>query len=191
MVCFRLRGITLLADFTAPALLCLLMLMQPQEAVLRLLGACILHESAHFFAAALTGRRPDTLRISASGLCLTLKQPALCPLPAYTAILLAGSGANLAAAAGFFAAGFPAAALVNLELGLFNLLPYRCTDGGTLLYLLLCRAAVRRSFRVQRVMCGISLLTSLLLAAAMLYCGAGSPALWAMLGYLSLSAAGA
>jgi len=188
MVRFRFCGITLLADFTAPALLCLMMLMQPQRAVLRLLSACILHETAHFLAAALTGRRPEALRISAVGLCLTLKQPALCPLPAYTVILLAGSAANLAAAAGFFAAGLRNPACVNLALGLFNLLPCRCTDGGTLLHLLLCRMTLRHRINPAQVMRGISLMTSLLLAAAMLHRGIGNLTLPAMLCFLTASA---
>ena len=188
MVRFRFCGITLLADFTAPALLCLMMLMQPQRAVLRVLSACILHETAHFLAAALTGRRPEALRISAFGLCLTLKQPALCPLPAYTVILLAGSAANLAAAAGFFAAGFRNPALVNLSLGLFNLLPYRCTDGGTLLHLLLCRMTLRRHVNAAQVMRGISLITSLVLAAVMLRRGIDHPLLPAALCCLTAAA---
>ncbi len=188
MVCIRLGGITLLADFTAPALLCLLMLIQPQSAVLRVLGACVLHESAHFLAAAITGRKPDTLRISAVGMRLTLKQPALCPLPAYACILLAGAAANLAAAFCCRIAGLHQAAAVQLSLGLFNLLPYRCTDGGTLLHLLAERAGAMQSRRVFRAMMHLpALFCSVLSAALLLHCGIRNLPLFAMLCYLTAS----
>ena len=49
-------------DFTAPALLGMLSLMLPREALLRTLTACLLHECAHLLAAAATGQKPRLLR---------------------------------------------------------------------------------------------------------------------------------
>ncbi len=188
MVCFRFRGITLAADFTAPALLALLMLMQPQSAVLRVLGACVLHESAHFAAAALTGQHPEMLRISATGMHLNLKQPALCPLPAYACILLAGAAANLAAAFWLCRLGLHRAAAVQLSIGLFNLLPYRCTDGGTLLHLLAERAELMHSRIPFRALLHLpAFLCSLLFAVLLLRSGVRNLPLWAMLCYLTVS----
>ena len=188
MVCLKIGGMTVAADFTAPALLALLALMQPQEDVLRMIAACVLHESAHFLAAALTCQKPDTLRISAAGMQLSLRKDALCPLSSLTAILLSGVCANLLAAACLFRAGFSAAAQANLSLGLFNLLPYSSTDGGTLLaafaeHLLL----TRHPDRIQPFLRRTALLTTVLLASAMCAAGIRNPSLWGMLAFMTFS----
>ena len=136
MVCFTVCGLKLAVDFTAPAMLALLSLMLPQEALLRTLAAALLHESAHLLVIALTGQKPERLRISAAGLCLHIQAAALCPARSFVLILCAGPAANLLAAAGLALCGFPESAAANLSLAVFNLLPFRCTDGGSLLHTL-------------------------------------------------------
>lgn len=188
MVQFRLAGLTLAVDFTAPALLALAALLLPQEMLLRTLAACLLHESAHFLALALTGQRPELLRISAAGLRLELRAAAICPLHKSILILAAGPAANFLAAALLYAAGVPEGGGANLALALFNLLPYRSTDGGTLLHLLLEHRFLESSpERPQQILRAISFLTTA--AAAELLCRAGirNPSLWAMLLFLLLS----
>lgn len=188
MVFLSFAGMTLAADFSAPALLALLLLTQPRAAVCTLLGACLLHESAHFLAIALAGQKPELLRISAAGLRLTLKQPALCPLSALVCILTAGAAANLIAAAALRFAGRNAAADVQLLLGLFNLLPCRCTDGGALLEALLQHVLLtRRGSLIQPAVTAVSLLTAAALALLLLAARVRSITLWGMLLLLTVS----
>lgn len=137
MVCFDLFGLRLALDFTAPALLALLSLYLSPAALLRTAAACILHESAHLLVIALTGQKPACLRISAAGLRLETNGTALIPLRYFAWILLAGPLANLLAAVGFARLGMPDSAAANLSLCCFNLLPFRSTDGGTLLHAIL------------------------------------------------------
>lgn len=189
MVIFQIAGMTAALDFTAPALLAFLLLTQPQTALLRMLAACILHESAHFFAIALTGQKPESLRISAAGLRLTLRQSALCPLPAFACILLAGAAANLSAACLLRTAGAGAAARVQLALGLFNLLPCRCTDGGTLAEAVLRQILLTRNAAlIQPLLTALSLLTAAAFGAVLLAAHCRSLPLWGMFCVLTVSA---
>ena len=188
MLCLMLLGMELAVDFTAPALLALLSAYLPRAALLQMLSACVLHESAHFLLIALTGQKPAQLRVSAAGLRLTMQRGALCPMGAFCAILLAGAAANLLAAAGFALAGLPDAAAANLSLALFNLLPYRSTDGGTLLLAALehrfCASAPELPQRIMRIICIFAaVLLSALLAAAKVR----SLSLWGMLLFMTLA----
>ena len=189
MVQFRLFGLTCAADFTAPALLALTALLLPQEMLLRTLAACLLHESAHFLALALTGQKPELLRISAAGLRLELRAAAICPLHSSILVLSAGPAANFLAAALFHALGHPEAAAANLALGLFNLLPYRSTDGGSLLYLLLEHRLLEHTpERPRQILRAVSFLTTAAAAGILFRAGIRNPSLWGMLLFLFLSA---
>lgn len=135
MVCFDLFGMRLAVDFTAPALLALLSLILPADALWQTAAACLLHECAHLLMIAALGQKPALLHLSAAGMRLETVGRAVMPLRLSAWILLAGPLANLAAAAGFALCGLREAAAAHLSLSLFNLLPFRSTDGGTLLYL--------------------------------------------------------
>lgn len=188
MVQFRLAGLTLAVDFTAPALLALTALLLPQEVLLRTLAACLLHENAHFLALALTGQNPELLRISAAGMRLELRAAAICPLHSSILILAAGPAANFLAAALFHAVGHPESAAANLALALFNLLPYRSTDGGSLLYLLLEHRFLEFApERPRQILRTVSLLTTAAAAGILFRAGIRNPSLWGMLIFLLLS----
>ena len=177
MVQFRFAGLTLAVDFTAPALLALTALLLPQEMLLRTIAACLLHESAHFLALALTGQRPELLRISAAGLRLELRAAAICPLHKSILILAAGPAANFLAAALLYAAGFPEGAGANLALALFNLL-----------YLLLEHRFLERApERPQQMLRAVSFLTTAAAAGILYRTGIRNPSLWGMLLFLLLS----
>ena len=188
MVCFTVFGLTLAVDFTAPALLALLSLILPQTALLRTLTACLLHECAHLLAMALTGRKPEMLRLSAAGMLLKMQAPALCPAGAFAVILCAGPAANLLAALLLYRCGSPESAAANLSLALFNLLPSRSTDGGSLLYTLLAQKYIRsRPELPAKILRGLFLLTAGALAWGMHSAGIRNPSLRGMLGFMLLS----
>ena len=185
MICVTVCGLRLAVDFTAPALLALLSLMLPPEALLRTVLACLLHESAHLLMIALTGQKPALLRISAAGLRLEMQAPALCPTGSLALILCAGPAANLLAAGCFLLHGAPESAAANLSLALFNLLPFRSTDGGSLLDAL----TEHRFIRSQPELPGhlrqsLALLTAVLLACGLCTGTLRSPSLWGMLVFL-------
>ena len=184
----RIAGMVLAVDFTAPALMALLAMVLPPPALAQMLGACILHEAAHFLAMVLLRRKPACLRVSAAGLRLTVQGDALCPPGTYSAILLAGGAANFLAGAFLLWAKKPDAAWAHISLGLFNLLPYRSTDGGTLVLMLLeqrfLTTAPEKPGRIMRGLCiAITAGLSVLLGAA----GITSPSLWGMLLFMGIA----
>lgn len=124
-------------DFTAPALGALLCMMLPVPEVMQMCFACLLHESAHFLAFCYYGCKPQMLHISAVGCNLCGEHLTVYPIGQQAVILLSGVSANLLAAVICMQAGFENAAQWQLATAVCNLMPYRSTDGGTLLYLLL------------------------------------------------------
>lgn len=186
ILCITILGTELAVDFTAPALLALLSLCLPMPAFCQMCAACLLHETAHIAAMLLCGRKPALLRISAAGMRLTLGADALCPLPQLTAILLSGAAANFAAAAALSAAGLPDAAAANLSLGLFNLLPYRSTDGGTWLAALLePRYIAHAPGRLRTILRICCIFTTLLLSAALLAAHSRNLSIWSMVIFMT------
>lgn len=188
MVCFDLFGLRLALDFTAPALLALLSLRLSPAALLRTVAACVLHESAHLLAIAFTGQKPACLRISAAGLRLETQGTALIPLRCFAAILLAGPLANLAAALGLHLLGMPDSAAANLSLCCFNLLPFRSTDGGTLLHAVFeQRDLTHAPERPRRVLLALSLCTAALLFYGMYRRNAVNWSLFGMLIFMIIA----
>lgn len=169
MVCFEIFGMRLALDFTAPALFALLSMYLPRAALLQTVSACLLHECAHLLLIAICGERPALLRISAAGLRLEAFGTALMPLHRFAAILLAGPAANLLAAAAFWDCGMRDAAAANLSLCCFNLLPFRSTDGGTLLFAWLEKLLLTRAPELpRRILRGCGIATAALILGILL-----------------------
>ncbi len=179
---------TVAVDFTAPALLALLLLVLPPHAVMQTLAAGLLHEAAHLTAIAALRRKPLSLRISAAGLQLTAAGTAVMPMRIFAVILLAGPLANLLCAGGFLAAGMQGAAAANLSLCLFNLLPCRSTDGGTLLYAMLEQRFLPHSPELPRRILQLLCTAAVALIGLWMCCaGLRNLSLGAMLAYLLLA----
>jgi Zn-dependent protease len=188
MLAITLRDITLLLDFTAPAWLAWLSVRLPHGVFMQTLAACLLHECAHLLAMRLVHQKPQSLRVSAAGLCLRMRGAAVCPTKALCAVLLAGPCMNFLAAAAFYAVGREGAAGANLSLGLLNLLPFSGTDGGALLAELLSQRLMHsRPERIAPTVRAVSSCTALLLAAVFLSAQVRSLSLWGMLLYLTVT----
>ena len=181
MVC----GMVLEVDFTAPACLACLFLLLPSDAVWLTLSACIIHETAHLFMTAALHHPPKLLRLSAVGMRLVIGDLAVCPADHQAAIWLSGAAANLLMAAMLWRLGHVTAAGVQLAMGLFNLLPYRAADGGSLIDALWQGSAWGiRHPNLRRWAC-------LPLTVGLLYClwrgQIQNVSLWGMLALLQLS----
>ena len=73
MLAITFRDITLLLDFTAPAWLAWLSVQLPHSVLMQTLAACLLHECAHLLAMRMVHQKPQSLRVSAAGLCLRMR----------------------------------------------------------------------------------------------------------------------
>lgn len=172
-------------DFTAPALGALLCMMLPLPEVLQMCFACVLHESAHFLAFCYYGCKPQMLHISAVGCNLCGEHLTVYSTGQQAVILLSGVCANLLAAVICMQTGFVGTAMWQLATGVCNLLPYRSTDGGTLLYLLLEQLLWDAApHRVQCIWMGWSICITAGLACLMLHHPQTTVTMWAMLFFL-------
>ena len=185
MVCFRFLGIMLRIDFTAPFLLGILSLTLPAEQVRQTVLACLLHEAAHLITVYLTKQRPAMLTVSAAGMQLTLRRGALCPEKACSLILLSGPLCNLAAGICFLCCGMQQAAAGNLSLCVFNLLPFRGTDGGSFLRMHLTRKNITHTSRAEQLTRILSVTTAFFIITAMHITGYRNFSLTAMILYLT------
>lgn len=185
MVCVNLGGMQLRVDFTAPALVAFLCMMLPVSEVTQMCFACLLHESAHFLAFCYYGCKPQMLQISAIGCHLCGEHLTVYPTKQQAVILLSGVTANLIAAVICLYAGLENAAQWQLATAACNLMPYRSTDGGTLLYLLLeQRLKDADPHRVQCIWRGWIICITIVLAYLMLHQAQTTVTMWAMLLFL-------
>lgn len=188
MVYVTIRGLRIGVDFTLPALGALLCMSMPLSELMMLLTACVLHEGAHLLAMWYCGCKPSLLRISAAGMQLSAEHLAVFPFPRQAMILLAGAAMNLLAAALLLLCGMRMAALWNLAAAIFNLLPYRAADGGTLLYIWLEeRLGTARGDRLDGIWYGMVLLFTAIFVMGLCFLPARTPLLWAMLALLAAS----
>ncbi len=156
MVFLNLFGVEIALDFTLPAMLAWMALTLPQGEFFGTISACILHEMAHLLMILAFRQKPSALYISGIGMRLTLSENAMGRLPQMCCILAAGVLANFGAAVCFLACGQMQTAVIHFSLGCFNLLPFRSTDGGTLIYALLEHLWISTNpHRVVRVWRGI------------------------------------
>ena len=138
MLEFQFRSLAIGVRFSFFAVLLLMAELCRSDWGLWCAAASILHELGHFAAYAALGQVPKGLYFEAGGIRIVPPAGRLSP-PGEAAVLLAGSGVNLAAGGLFCLLGSPYAGGFHLLLGLFNLLPLAQLDGGMLLALALDR----------------------------------------------------
>ena len=158
-------------DFGFPAMLAIVLLSGDASFLLRILLVCVLHECGHGIAMCLTGAGLREIRFCGTGIQMTAGSSVLSQLR-MLCISLAGPAVNLLCAA--FCA--PDTAVLHLCMGLFNLLPYRCLDGGTAI----------RIFHDSRKLTIACVILSVLLFLLLLLYHIRNPLLYLLLVYLTI-----
>lgn len=135
----KLFGVSVQVDFWFVALVTVFLLTDRSGVSVIALLACFIHECAHLLAFFAVGYTPRALVFELTGIRLVKPAQELSP-KREVVVQLAGSGANLLVFA--LLAGTTGSvsywsifAVTHLLLGVFNLLPLRCLDGGKLLLL--------------------------------------------------------
>ena len=154
----------------AVALWSLLFYLDPARRFWPFLAACAVHETAHLLVLYLLGGRVRSLSLGILGAQIDTELPRW----ALLAATLAGPASNLLLAP-LFACSAPRFALVNLLLGVYNLLPVPPLDGAQILALLFPRS----QFPVALIVLALLGLLSLMLT----YRGLG---LWPIIVYALL-----
>ena len=134
MLEFSLRGVRIRLTFGFFAALGLTASLggEGQADLLTVLLCSAMHEAGHIAAMLFFGIPPESVTFFAGGIALPAKSLE-CPIRQACVILSAGPAVNLtAAAAGILAEQTGIFTAASLGLGLFNLMPFRCFDGGQL-----------------------------------------------------------
>ena len=171
MLRFKLLGVRIEVDFWFVALVTIFLLTDRSGVSVIALLACFIHESAHLLAFLAVGCTPRALVFELTG--IRLVKPAQALSPGRDAFVqLAGSAANLLvfallASTTASVSYWSIFAVTHLLLGVFNLLPLRCLDGGKLLELLCLHFWGERA--AERVCAAADLLTTIGLFGVAVY----------------------
>ncbi len=114
----------------------LMFLLRDSILIMNFYTVCAVHEAGHIFAAVISGKRVVSADITGFGIHMKTQRSCLSPVVTELFILLAGPGTNLLL---YFlmqavncGGSFP---VLNLAAALYNLLPYRQLDGGSVIAL--------------------------------------------------------
>ncbi|MDE5767802.1 MAG: site-2 protease family protein [Oscillospiraceae bacterium] len=118
-------------DFGFPAMLAIAFLQSEQDFMKQMLLVSLVHELGHGLVMCLTGAGIREIRFHASGIRMLTNHWMLHAGQAFW-IYLSGPLVNLLCAWIFWSSA-PEMAILHLCMGIFNLLPYRILDGGSLL----------------------------------------------------------
>lgn len=162
---FNAWGMTVSIGFPFAAAVTL-MLFYDASGTIACLSAALFHEGGHLLCLKGCGETPRELRLGFAGMEMVRSKGQRLSFAQEVAAALSGPAANLflftlLSACGVWRrdARLLEAALVNLSLALFNLLPVSALDGGRALYFFLCRKyTMRTAHRVVTVLSALCLL---------------------------------
>lgn len=183
MLRFKAGGLAVSVDFSFFLTAAVALLIADELTVYAGFIACVAHEAGHLAAMLLCGAQPDSLRLYGGGICIASEDISSLSLGKKVSVYLSGVAVNLALCVALWNA-MPLFAAVNLVLGIFNLLPFTCFDGGATLDIIAQSVMTPKSYRSfkKAARFGDCLITVLLLCANIL-AGAGGIMMTAVLVY--------
>ncbi|MDE6678381.1 MAG: hypothetical protein K2K02_05005 [Ruminococcus sp.] len=111
----------------------LIFLLRDNDIIMDFYAVCLIHETGHLFAIAVTGGKVKSVVFGGTGVIITPEKNSRHEL----FIMLAGAGANLIVFFVMLFSGIDGSfRLLNLATAVYNLLPYRQLDGGSALCML-------------------------------------------------------
>ena len=136
MISFKTGGVTVRVDFSFLVFNALVFLFRDSALVLAFYTTCAIHEFGHILALWLTGGKLSAVSFSGAGIRMETVRAAAEPVRRSLAVLLAGPAANLLVFGLMRLADcggtFPE---LNLLAAAYNMLPFRCLDGGAVIAL--------------------------------------------------------
>ena len=135
MIKFSLKNISFTVDLSFFAVIAVLCLIENGSSILAAMSVCFIHETGHIIAMLLLDERIKAVKFYGTGIRIVPYKNPLKPLCKDLTILFAGSAFNFLAAVSvmIFAENMQLFAVMNIIIGIFNLLPYSCSDGGEIM----------------------------------------------------------
>lgn len=186
MIELPIPGIRVCFHFSFFAAVALLMLCGSGSAALYGMYACLLHESGHLAAMLILRRPVKRLIFYGAGIKLVQgENETLVKFPYQLIILASGCGVNFA----LYALCGGVFGLMNLLVGLFNMLPLCSLDGGKIISLFFYHILpYERAAAAEKILRGINIVLIPAAAIAFYIAGAGNFTLYITLVYLLYTA---
>lgn len=128
-------------------------------------GVCLIHEAGHLATMKFTGGGIAAVDISGAGIRIEQQKGGIVPAKSKLYILLAGPAANLIVFILLLTFGcYGEFAALSLIAAIYNMLPYRCLDGGAIISLYSTGSAHERA--VLNILTAVKLLIIVLSAMA-------------------------
>ena len=175
MISFSFKNIKICFDFTFFAVFFIFMMLDTSGYGILALYASLIHEMGHLIMMLIVGCKPKSLLFYCAGIKITAPERVRLSFTTEFLVLVMGSAVNIVL---FFICYFcsdktslkmPVFAIINLLIGVFNLLPVNMFDGGRIFELMLSRFLLPdTAYFISRAL-GIIITLSSLLASIILY----------------------
>lgn len=160
MLSFCLGKTRIIFDFSFFAVICVVSMLKGTEVILLGLFACILHELGHVFVMSLYKAYPEKIRFYCAGIKIASSRFALCK----TKELLIHSAGIIINLIMFFTMYYLSDiyevrlfGVINLLIGMFNLIPFRQFDGGKIMDILIMSDISERRLIIRNVIRAIAI----------------------------------
>lgn len=193
MVKFKLLGVMISIDFLFIAVITLFSVLDKTGFSLMGIAVCLMHEMGHIIAFYIIGEKPDELVFEMSGIRLSKSFGNISHSKEFF-VLISGSLVNFIC---FFALcgnlhkginNINIFAVFHLLIGVFNLIPARCFDGGKLTELFLTLFLSQgMSYKISLILDFLSVVLMLVLSVYFTASAKNSLTLIIMTGYLIFS----
>jgi len=192
MISFRLKKISISIAFSFFAVLTLLLLLDKTKYTMLGLIACILHEMGHIFVMCLCEISPNKIILYGAGIKIIPNYDRITSMRQDFFILIAGSLTNFI----IFAVLYPISqnnftlalfSVINLVIGIFNLIPFKHFDGGRIIDLVISNYAKKNSIAMKKAVRVIAILSLIMLGMGFALTQKGNISLYLSIGYIIFS----
>lgn len=188
---FKIKGVRIEIGFPFAVAVTLMLLLDRNKTVLSALLCCVLHESGHLICLFSLSSPPKAVVLGVFGMridrgddILDYRSEALCSVAGPAANFICAAAAFLCADSSNFIRSF---ALLNVGVGVFNLLPVEPMDGaGVIRSLLLLHCDEEKTERAMNIMTAVLLLPLTVCGTALLLRSGGNFTLLAVSVYIAL-----
>ena len=175
MITIKLKNFFIKFDFTFFAVLFLFMTFDTSGYGILSLYACLLHETGHLICMLLVKTKPTQLLFYCAGMKITAPKNYKLSFLSEFFVLIGGSGINFILFFVFYFSSdmlslkLPTFAIINLLIGVFNLIPVNMFDGGKIIELILLKFVLPDTAYYINKILGLVFTTSTLISAIILY----------------------
>lgn len=192
MICFSIKKLKFSLTFSFFAVIALIFSFEGTGYIFMGMIAATVHELGHIIAMCITDVPPKDVIFYGAGIKIVPNYKKILSFKKELMILSAGSLTNFLIFAMLFTlfqGNFKAElfAVVNLIIGLFNIIPFRHFDGGRIIDLFIMESNLKNPFLLRRVISVFAVTSIIILGVFFTFKGTVNPSFYISLGYIIFS----